>query len=85
MAVEQSVVESINAVWATPYGVAAKYIFVSGILLQLILMITRYKMPVTEALLAVLGFKPVRNRDKWFNILHFAVIAVPLALLAIAL
>ncbi|MEI8607863.1 hypothetical protein A1OS_18090 [Enterovibrio norvegicus] len=85
MAVEQSVVESLNAVWATPYGVAAKYIFISGIVLQVVLMVTRYKMPLMDALLAVVGFKRMQNRDKWFNILHFSVIVIPLALLALAM
>ncbi|NGN96890.1 hypothetical protein G5S52_04250 [Grimontia sp. S25] len=85
MAVEQGVVESLNAMWATPYGVAAKYIFISGIVLQIVLLITRYKMPVVDALLAVVGFKRAQNRDKWFNILHFSVIVIPLALLSLAM
>ncbi|MEZ9522882.1 hypothetical protein [Enterovibrio norvegicus] len=85
MAVEQSFVETLNAVWATPYGVAAQYIFIGGVVLQLGVMVSRYKMSVVDALLAVMGFKRVQHREKWFNILHVCVIAIPLGLLALAM
>ncbi|WP_394212641.1 hypothetical protein [Enterovibrio calviensis] len=85
MPADQSFVESLNAVWATPYGVAAKFIFMGGVLLLFVLMVTRQKMTILDALLAIVGFKPVQHRDKLFNVLHLSVIGIPLALFALAM
>jgi len=84
MEVEPRIIEIINAIWLSPYGVAAKIIFISGGLLMLVLMIYRHKMSIADAALALVGFKPVSNRDIWFNLVHFLTIAIPVGLLALA-
>lgn len=59
----------LEAMWETPFGIAAKLLFVGGCVLMVILCVTRHKMSFGGALLALCGLKKVPNRDMFFNIL----------------
>ncbi|WP_027710302.1 hypothetical protein [Zooshikella ganghwensis] len=85
MEIDPNIADKLNAIWLTPYGISAKYIFIGGILFMLVLLVKRHKMSVADAALALAGFKPVLNRDIWFNLLHAFVIVAPLALLVISI
>lgn len=85
MDIDQNITEKLNAIWLTPYGMSAKFIFIGGVVLMFLLMVKRHKMTIPHAALALVGFKPVLNRNIWFNLLHAFVIVVPLVLLTASL
>ena len=85
MEFDPGVMENINAIWATSYGVAGKWVFIIGAVLVFVFLVTRHKMSVMGAALALIDLKPVSNRDIWLNLLHFSVILIPLVLLSISI
>jgi len=69
LTIDPQVLETIDAIWATPFGVAAKLLFWFGIALVVVLLVTRQKMSIPHALLALVGLKKVPKRDVLFNLL----------------
>jgi len=67
--IDPKAIEIINAVWATPYGVAAEFVFYIGVSLMIILLLTRHKMSLVHAVMVLVGAKKLPNKDKFFNLL----------------
>ncbi|MFK7976399.1 MAG: hypothetical protein AB8C02_09705 [Halioglobus sp.] len=55
----------IDSVWNGPFGVAAQCLFVGGGVVFLALLVFRYKLKPQDALLAMIGLKPVAGGDLW--------------------
>ncbi|KZX79231.1 hypothetical protein A3715_28460 [Oleiphilus sp. HI0009] len=77
--------EILATIEADPLVVLAKYIFLAGAVMLFLLMLKRHKMSVLDSLKAIVGFKRVVNRDWLFNLAHFAVIFIPLVLMAVGM
>ncbi|WP_299775918.1 hypothetical protein [uncultured Pseudoteredinibacter sp.] len=77
--------EMVNAVWETPYGIAAALLFYSGLAVLLILMVKRHNMSIVQALLALVGLKKVPERDMIFNLFFGVIVVGCLGMLVISL
>jgi hypothetical protein len=67
--IDPQALEIINAILATPYGIAAKLLFYFGAALMIFLMVKRHDMSLWHAVLALVGLKKVPSRDTFFNVL----------------
>ena len=64
----------------SPFGIAAQIVFWSGSLLMFVLFMKRQNMSIKDSLLAMIGMKPVLNRDWLINLLHAFILVVPMIL-----
>ncbi|GEM_PF-3441126 len=83
--IDSQVLETINAIWATPYGVAAKFLFYIGLALLVVVLNKRHNMSLWHALLALSGLKKVPNRDSVFNTLVAIVIVGCFGLMVVSM
>ena len=83
--IDPQALETINTIWATPYGVAAKLLFYIGLALLVVVLVKRHNMSLWHALLALLGLKKVPNRDSVFNTIVAIVIVGCLGLMVVSM
>jgi len=80
--IDPEVGEFTDSIWATPFGQGAKVFMLVGLIILVIMLISRYKMTFVDAILAVIGFKSIPGRDLLFNLIWgFFVVGTLLLLL----
>ena len=83
--IDPQAIERINAIWETPYGIAAKFLFCGGLAIMFLLMVKRHNMSIRDALLAIVGFKKIPERDTFFNLLVGIIIVGCFGLLVVSM
>ncbi len=68
-----------------PLASTAVALFFIGVAGMFVMCVARQRMSVIDSALAMVGVTKVKGRDWVFNLVHFAVLAVPLVLLCAAL
>ena len=59
--IDSELLDAINAVWLTPYGIAAKYLFMLSIALIFYDLVKQQKLSIWHAVLVLMGFKQNPN------------------------
>ena len=82
--ISPEITEKLQAYWSNPYGMAASYFVWLGIAAFIVLMMTRYKMSLLNAILSLIGIEPMPKKDHWFNRLGIALAVVLMTLMALS-
>lgn len=78
--ISPEITDKLNAFWNNPYAIAATYVFWAGAVALIALMVIRYKMPLLNAILVIVGVKRIPKKDGWFDLLG-GVLAIALMIL----